>query len=488
MTTTIKAICFTDIKDSTKLTRTLGHADYMPLLHEHLELGVALARLNKGRYKKNIGDAHLVVYDSVEDALAFATQMQELCGKSKLVSQASIEVRIGLSVGDVEESEKDVFGNGVNFASRVESLAKPGQIICNDRLVTTAAAAYGQSNDSYFREGQSHILKGFEDLGPQRVFEVNHQAYSSSRHGRPIAGAIIEHFSRCDVDTKNLNVRDLASPGDVIWPVVPRDLVTAIHRGQLEVMRLLCRIGWNVIVLIADCGEPTPLPRGYVDTFEQSLRAYALRRHISFAEIVRLSSYYEIDHPHYGEVQKHFRSMVEGMKVSDLMALNAKSYNPDYQERIKQQPTLAHLRPPLTLAAVLFLASRTAGKSAVVAGQDEDLQWNYVYNIPGSRESMCALLIPTLTVDRKFQAMQAKRWPIWESKRELEVALADISGNVGHWVYLLHALLPAFPSFSVDLGGHSISPESWHGLEGLPPHLSPKVLGDCVWKILDSAM
>jgi adenylate cyclase len=84
---------------------------------------------NSGRVVKRLGDGWLVDFQSAKDAVACAIIIQEL-----LNSQNTIRLRIGLHVGDVTFEEEDIFGDGVNIAARLESLAEPGGITISDQV------------------------------------------------------------------------------------------------------------------------------------------------------------------------------------------------------------------------------------------------------------------------------------------------------------------------------------------------------------------
>src|SRR5436190_22516737 len=102
MATKIEITCFTDLKGSTAMTEEMGHAGAIPVIQEHLRVGQALAALNKGNWVKNIGDAHMVRFDYVEDALTFAAQLQQLCSDQPAVVKTPVPVRISLFQGAVE--------------------------------------------------------------------------------------------------------------------------------------------------------------------------------------------------------------------------------------------------------------------------------------------------------------------------------------------------------------------------------------------------
>jgi adenylate cyclase len=85
------------------------------------------------------GDAVLAQFTAVVDALSSAVAIQnELTNRNQpLPDQRKIEFRIGVNLGDVIEDRGDIYGDGVNVAARLESLAEPGGI-CISESVRTA--------------------------------------------------------------------------------------------------------------------------------------------------------------------------------------------------------------------------------------------------------------------------------------------------------------------------------------------------------------
>jgi adenylate cyclase len=103
-----------------------------------------------GRVVKLIGDGVLVEFNSVVDAVKSALNIQ----RNLVNSIDSIQLRIGINLGDVIIDGEDIYGEGVNVAARLESLAEPGSICIS-------GAAYD-------------IVRGkvsceFEDCGPQSL-------------------------------------------------------------------------------------------------------------------------------------------------------------------------------------------------------------------------------------------------------------------------------------------------------------------------------
>jgi adenylate cyclase len=85
---------------------------------------------HRGRIVKTTGDGMLVEFASAVDAARCAVEVQRgIAGENTEVPQAKrIEFRIGIHLGDIIIDDNDVFGDGVNIAARLESIAVPGGI------------------------------------------------------------------------------------------------------------------------------------------------------------------------------------------------------------------------------------------------------------------------------------------------------------------------------------------------------------------------
>ena len=90
-----------------------------------------------GRVVKLMGDGALAEFSSVVDALQCAVEIQRQLA-SRNASAAStrrLQLRIGLHLGDIIVEGEDIYGDGVNVAARLESIAEPSETIRTDTLL-----------------------------------------------------------------------------------------------------------------------------------------------------------------------------------------------------------------------------------------------------------------------------------------------------------------------------------------------------------------
>jgi adenylate cyclase len=83
---------------------------------------------HRGRIANTAGDSVLAEFGSAVDAVQCAVEAQTALGdaNSSLPADRHINFRIGVHIGDVMVRAGDLFGDGVNIAARLQTLAKPG--------------------------------------------------------------------------------------------------------------------------------------------------------------------------------------------------------------------------------------------------------------------------------------------------------------------------------------------------------------------------
>jgi len=75
------------------------------------------------------GDGSLSIFNSGIEAVKCAIEIQK-----KLLKEPKIPIRIGLHIGDIVKDKDGIFGDGVNVASRIESLSVPGSVLISDKI------------------------------------------------------------------------------------------------------------------------------------------------------------------------------------------------------------------------------------------------------------------------------------------------------------------------------------------------------------------
>ena len=131
----LAAIMFTDIVG---FSRQMGsdEARTMRLLNVHNQLIQQVVSTHHGHVIKTIGDAFLVEFPSVVQAVHCAQQVhaQLRAHNAEKEKAEQIHVRIGIHLGDIIEQEGDVFGDGVNIAARLQGLAEPDSICISQKV------------------------------------------------------------------------------------------------------------------------------------------------------------------------------------------------------------------------------------------------------------------------------------------------------------------------------------------------------------------
>ena len=123
------------------------------------ELADPKIKEHRGRIVKTTDDGLLVEFASVVDAVRCAVEVQyEMAEHNAGVpEEQSIQFRIGINLGDIIKDGRDIHGDGVNIAVRLEALAEPGGI-CVNRVVRDQV--------------RDKLDSAFEDAGEQRVKNI----------------------------------------------------------------------------------------------------------------------------------------------------------------------------------------------------------------------------------------------------------------------------------------------------------------------------
>ncbi len=119
----LAAIMFTDIVG---FSASMGkdEALTMQMVRKNRDIQQPLVEKHNGKWLKEMGDGTLISFSTASEAVYCALEIQETIG-----SESGFQVRIGIHLGEIAVEDGDIYGDGVNIASRIEPLAEPGKVV-----------------------------------------------------------------------------------------------------------------------------------------------------------------------------------------------------------------------------------------------------------------------------------------------------------------------------------------------------------------------
>ncbi len=148
----------------------------LEILSAHIdETVVPLVGRHHGRIVKQMGDGLLVSFDSAVDAVSCAVEWQN----SPVVGSDPLRFRIGVTLGDIIMRDGDVFGSGVNLASRLEQLAPPGGVLVSDAVYRVV----GNRIPVAWEDAGQHTVKNVAE--PVRAWRIGGSSAICAEPPRP---------------------------------------------------------------------------------------------------------------------------------------------------------------------------------------------------------------------------------------------------------------------------------------------------------------
>jgi adenylate cyclase len=187
-------------------------------LTSHRSIVDDLIASHHGRITGTAGDSVLAEFPSVVDALDCAVKMQAAiaAANESRPAEERLLFRIGINVGDVMVKEGDIFGDGVNVAARLETLAKPGGI-CVSRGVRDHVRKMGRY---VFQDlGEQRVKNIAQPIRAFRVRDANHDPQAEEPAGTPAAEAVASPAERHAGDPAEFELAFWESIKDTTDPV-----------------------------------------------------------------------------------------------------------------------------------------------------------------------------------------------------------------------------------------------------------------------------
>ncbi len=153
------AILSADVAGYTRLVHADEEGTLARFRAHRTELAEPKIAEHRGRIVKLMGDGFLVEFPSVVDAVRCAAEIQRgMAARNAGIHESEkIAFRIGINLGDVIVEDDDIYGDGVNIATRMQEITPPGGV-----------SVSGVVHDSV----RDKLSPAFEDLGPQHVKNI----------------------------------------------------------------------------------------------------------------------------------------------------------------------------------------------------------------------------------------------------------------------------------------------------------------------------
>jgi adenylate cyclase len=198
----------------------------LSMLSSHRSIIDGLIATARGEIAGTGGDSVLAEFASVVDAANCAVAIQQALTRANAATpkQGRMELRIGINVGDVMVKDGTIFGDGVNVACRVQSIADPGGV-CVTRGVRDQL--------------RDRVDFRFNDLGEQSVKNIARPVRVFSLVFDPTAEAVIQRSPNDDpASAERLEPEERPEPGQSVevafWQSVEASNDPAEYRAYLE--------------------------------------------------------------------------------------------------------------------------------------------------------------------------------------------------------------------------------------------------------------
>ena len=159
----------------------LDEAGTLALLNDYKGIMIGLISQHRGRIVSTAGDGVLAEFPSSVMAVQSAVDIQRQLAErnQKLEPDRQMWFRIGINLGDVIVEHDDIFGDDVNIAARLQSIADPGGILISGTV---------------FDQVKNKLGLSFNFLGPQRLKNIEAEV--------PVYSAVLSSATAPSLDTK----------------------------------------------------------------------------------------------------------------------------------------------------------------------------------------------------------------------------------------------------------------------------------------------
>jgi len=127
-------VMFADVAGSTSMYENMGDELARERISRALDALISISSSHQGKLVKTIGDEILVYFTDADQAVNAAREIQETMEDHRTPETVGVSIRIGMQYGSIILEKNDIFGDTVNVAARIASMAKARQILCTQEI------------------------------------------------------------------------------------------------------------------------------------------------------------------------------------------------------------------------------------------------------------------------------------------------------------------------------------------------------------------
>jgi len=129
----VLTVMFIDIVGYTSTTARLTREEFSSLHDVFDNIALPIFKVHGGRVIKKIGDAFLVTFKSPTNAVLCGKDLQNSFESYSKNTHKPLRIRVAIHTGEILIKHGDIYGDAVNTAARIETIARPGDIVMSEQ-------------------------------------------------------------------------------------------------------------------------------------------------------------------------------------------------------------------------------------------------------------------------------------------------------------------------------------------------------------------
>lgn len=303
------------------------------------------------------------------------------------------------------------------------------------------------SKDDYIYNDEKKYTKlDTKDIGPV----VKEEIVERNERLPGLDYKICDTLKKLGYTMLNIYEKDLQNKGQIIWPVVPREEITIVHKAQIELMKILAeKYGCKVNIIISDLGSKIENGMRFsgVRYFKNNIVEYISERGIEIEKLSYLSNYFN-NYQDNALVFNNFKKLCLETNFFEIQRINMKNYSVKDIADIEKLKVIDYISPIFQQAVLIKESELTYKKSILIAGADRLEQWENICSFGSEKRhnySTGGIFIPKLETKNGDIKQDSKLHLIPKTKSDYQKAIVEMynesDNNYLWWLFVNFILL-----------------------------------------------